>query len=160
MRRILLSFVILLTAGGCQAPVTQRQVETAPSTTPATQPQDADLVGRYVRREPANGTLTLAREPDGLWRISVLAAGLPNGASTAADCELQAVGPLVSDRIVARLVAFTGQIGDLSVDEIGDPPGTLTLTLSSDGATLAEENASGRLCGMGSDLTGFYAPTD
>ena len=40
------------------------------------------------------------------WRVAFRAGGVPNGAATAADCEIQAVGPQDNDDVIA---ARTGQ---------------------------------------------------
>lgn len=118
-------------------------------------PGAIDPQGRYQRTTPSGGTLTLSGEGKS-WRVHVVAGGIPNGASTAADCELVAVGPFGGNRIEGTLVPFEGDMGGLTAAEIGSQPGTITVVLDGVKATVSEQNASSRFCGMGSDLSGVY----
>ena len=114
----------------------------------------------FERSEPAAGVMTLAREGEE-WRVTFLAGGLPNGDATAADCELEAVGPQdMDDVIAARLVPFEGELTSLSEADIGDDAAVIEVRVGPEGAWVIDSGAAGRHCGMGSSIDGFYARTD
>ena len=115
-----------------------------------------DRVGTYARTEPNGGTLVISPEGKDMWRLSVIAGGIPNGVATAADCELEAVGALLDGKIAAKLVPFEGEIGSLSEADIGENPGTITATIKGDTVTLEEDSASSKHCGLNSFLGGDY----
>lgn len=75
----------------------------------------ADPAGIYVRATPAPGRLTIAPAGGSRWRVSLSAAGRPDGAATGADCQLESEGALQGDRIRAkdvevRLAADTARV--------------------------------------------------
>ena len=146
MRPIL---IVSLALAACVAQPAADQATTSAA------PAEIDPSGTWRRTDPANGTLDVARDGAN-WRLTVLAAGLPAGAGTAADCELVAVGPLTGDSITGRLVPFEGRLGDISAEEIGPEPGRIEVSFAGDVATLSESDASGKHCGLGSDLAGTY----
>lgn len=82
---------------------------------------------------------------------------MPNGAATAADCELTAVGPFADDRFAGRLVPFESDMSGMSAADLGDDPPEITVAIGPDGATLSDDQgAANRYCPMNSDVTGLY----
>lgn len=112
-------------------------------------------VGPFTRTEPSNGELNLRREGDN-WRVFLVAGGIPNGAATAADCELQAVGPRNGDRIEAKVVPFEGELGSISAEDLDGTTIPVTVTLSGNTATVDAQEATVSLCPMNSDIGGRY----
>jgi UDP:flavonoid glycosyltransferase YjiC (YdhE family) len=118
---------------------------------------DADAL--FKRDEPADATMTLNRESAG-WRVAFRAGGVPNGAATAADCELQAVG--LQDRedvIAARVVPFEGELNVITAADIGADAPVIQVRMGPEGAFVQDGGAAARFCGMGSDIDGFYRRT-
>lgn len=120
--------------------------------------KDADAV--FEREEPAAATLSLTREGDE-WRIALRAGGLPNGDATAADCELEAVGPQDADDVIAaRIVPFVGELNELTEADIGADAPVIEVRVGPEGAFVSDSDAAARYCGLGSDIDGFYRRTD
>ncbi|MFC5371861.1 hypothetical protein ACFPIF_04825 [Brevundimonas faecalis] len=110
----------------------------------------------FERAEPAKASLALNREGS-VWRVSLRAGGVPNGAATAADCELQAVGPQDADGVIAaRVVPFEGELNDITAADIGANPPVIQVRVGPEGLFVEDGGAAGRFCGMGSDIDGFY----
>jgi hypothetical protein len=119
-----------------------------------------DVGALFERTEPALGTMTLSEEGDG-WRIALRVVGIPNGAATAADCELEAVGPQDRDGVIsARVVPFEGELNSISAEDIrGDDP-AIEVSVGPEGAFVTDNGTSTRYCGFGSDIDGFYRRVD
>lgn len=114
----------------------------------------------FERDEPASALMTLTREGEA-WRIAFRAAGLPNGAATAADCEVEAVGPQdAEDVIIARVVPFDGELNSISAADIGTDVPVIRAHVGPEGVIVSDSGAAARLCGLGSDIDGFYRRTD
>lgn len=125
----------------------------------ASQAQSPSAEAVFEREEPAGGLLTLSQEDDA-WRISIRAGGVANGAATAADCELQAVGQQDLEGVIAaRLVPFEGELGSLSVSDIGDDDIIISVNVGPEGAFVEDTGGAARFCGLGSDIEGFYRRT-
>lgn len=121
------------------------------------QAENATDTARFERTDPAFASMTLAREGTD-WRLTFRAAGLPNGAATAADCEIVAVGPQdADDLITARVVPFEGELSSVTADDIGAEDLIVKAQMGPEGAFVTDAGAAARFCGMGSDLDGFYA---
>jgi hypothetical protein len=91
------------------------------------------------------------------WRVRFLAGGIPNGAATAADCELEAVGPQGIDGVIlATIVPFVGDINTLSASDIGKDAIVIEVSVGPEGAFVTDAGASARHCGLGSSIDGFY----
>nr|WP_314260614.1 hypothetical protein [uncultured Devosia sp.] len=119
-----------------------------------------DVDALFQRSEPAQATMTLTEEGDS-WRVRFLAGGLPNGAATAADCELEAVGSQDNDGVIsASLVPFEGDINALSAADIGDDAIVIEVNVGPEGAFVTDAGASARHCGLGSSIDGFYQRAD
>ena len=113
----------------------------------------------FKRDKPASAVMTLNRE-GGVWRIALRAGGLPNGAATAADCELQALGPQdAQDVIAARVVPFEGELNTMTAADIGAGAPVIQVRVGPEGAFVQDSGAAARFCGMGSDVDGFYRRT-
>ncbi|MBF0679765.1 MAG: hypothetical protein IR164_12605 [Devosia sp.] len=123
----------------------------------------ADSAGEaalFERNDPAFATLSLSREGD-VWRLAFRAAGLPNGAATAADCEIVAHGAQdADDLITASVIPFEGELTSVTADDIGTEPLIIKIQMGPEGAFITDAGAAARLCGMGSDIDGFYSRID
>lgn len=119
-------------------------------TTPAATPA---IAGAYRMEGPRLGDLTLEEAADG-WKIR-LRGGVPTdmGAATPADCELQAQGPLIGDRIDGAVMPFEGDINSISAEDLQGHAYAVTVRISAGTARVAT-NYDG--CGMGADLSGDY----
>lgn len=119
-----------------------------------------DVDALFERSEPSHATMTLTEEGEA-WRVRFLAGGIPNGAATAADCELEAVGPQGIDGVIsATIVPFVGDINTLSAADIGKDAIIIEVNVGPEGAFVTDTGASARHCGLGSSIDGFYQRTD
>jgi hypothetical protein len=166
MRILPVAAIGLLTLGGCgpssaeSAPV-RAGSEGSPAAPRATFPKPKARAAApdavFERDEPAAATMTLDREGEA-WRVAFRAGGVPNGPATAADCELQAVGPQDSeDVIAARLVPFEGELNTISAVDIGANAPVIQVRVGPEGVCVDDSGAA--VCGMGSDIDGFYRRT-
>lgn len=157
----LASVCLVLTVTACQAeapdPATAPgAVDPAPATAPAASAATAPVAspaGRYEATSPAPGTLTLSDAGDGQWHVALRGGAVPDGASTAADCELEARGPLAEGRISADVVPFEGTLMSLTEADVAREPATVSIVLDGDLATVTTDYAQ---CAMGADLAGTY----
>lgn len=168
MRILPVAAIGLITLAGCSpssaesAPV-RAGAEGSPAAPRPTPPKPkaraaaSDAV--FERDEPAAATMTLDREGEA-WRVTFRAGGVPNGPATAADCELQAVGPQdAEDVIAARVVPFEGQLNAITAADIGPDAPVIQVRVGPEGAIVQDSAAAARFCGMGSDIDGFYRRT-
>ena len=110
----------------------------------------------FERDEPAQANMALTKE-GAVWRVSFRAGGVPNGAATAADCELQAVGPQDADDVIAaRLVPFEDELNAITAADIGANAPVIQVRVGPEGVFVEDGGAAGRFCGLGSDIDGFY----
>jgi len=127
----------------------------------ASLPVALDPAGEYVRRAPSEAALRLERANSD-WRVTIDAAGVPNGPATAATCGIVASGPLTDGRIRAR-VQSAGGMEQRPVDRQEE---TLTLTIEAagvrvdDGGSPEGPGVAGRLCPQGSEVSGLYTRRD
>lgn len=113
----------------------------------------------FERDKPAKATMSLTREGEN-WRVAFQAGGVPNGGATAADCELQAVGPQdINDAIAARVVPFEGDLNTVTASDIGATPLVIQVRVGPEGVIVRDSGAAAKLCGLGSDIDGFYRRT-
>jgi len=110
----------------------------------------------FARDDPSPAVLGLTRQ-GGEWRIAIRAGGVPNGAATAGDCEIEAVGPQDADDVInARPVPFNSDLGGLTAADIGAEPPMIQVRVGPEGVFVADGGAASRYCPMGSDVDGFY----
>lgn len=158
----LASVCLVLTVTACQAEAPAQSsapaaMDPAPATAPAATPPAttpvASPAGRYEATSPAPGMLTLSDAGDGQWHVALRGGAVPDGASTAADCELEARGPLAEGRITADVVPFEGTLMSLTEADVAREPATVSIVLNGDLATVTTDYAH---CAMGADLAGTY----
>lgn len=139
--------------GGCLV-VACGQQDSAVSDRQASASEVARIEGTYQRLEPASAELVLTPQGES-WRVSIIAAGIPNGASTAADCRVDAMGPISDGHITATVAAAPPEDGGLPAAP--EPaPGALILVVEDEQVSIIEETVSAQVCGLGSDLAGVY----
>jgi hypothetical protein len=117
--------------------------------------RQASPEGRYRRSRPSRADLVI--KPEGAnWRVEIVAAGIPRGAGTAADCASVGVGPQVGDRINAQLVPFSIEdIGEVNTEDLEGRTNRLDVRLAKAAVEVVASDGE-RFCGLGSDLTGVY----
>lgn len=109
---------------------------------------NASYEGTYNRTNPAASTMTVSKSGD-QWLLHINGGGIPNGAATAADCEIKAKGEINNNILTAKLLPnYPGDKG------IPYATNTFKIKFSKNNATVIEQDVSG--CGMGSDLGGTY----
>lgn len=119
-----------------------------------------DIGALFERTEPSQATMILTREGEA-WRVAFRAGGIPDGAATAADCELEAVGPQDADGIIsARVIPFDGDLNTVSATEIGGDVTAIEVIVGPEGAFVTDSGASNRYCGLRSHIDGFYQRAD
>lgn len=162
------AIVVLNVTGGILSPAQSapakagsEATQAAPRATPQKANAGAAEPGAVFKRDkPASATMTLHRE-GGVWRVALRAGGLPNGAATAADCELQALGAQdAQDVIAARVVPFEGELTTMTAADIGADVPVIQVRVGPEGAFVEDKDAAARFCGMGSDINGFYRRTE
>ena len=168
MRILPVAAVGLLTLAGCSpSPAESAPVEAVSEGSPAaprarprkTIASTAAPDAVFVRDEPAAATMTLDGEGE-VWRVTFRAGGVPNGPATAADCEIQAIGPQnAEDVIAARVVPFEGELNTISAVDIGANAPVIQVRVGPEGVFVHDSAVAVRFCGMGSDIDGFYRRT-
>lgn len=156
MRDLILLPVLVLAA--CeQPPAVEEAVAAAPTSMPTTvQAIEEELVPQFERAVPSKGVLSYSR--DGT-RVSVMlvAGGQPNGAATPADCAVHIRGVQgADDRIRGHVVPY----GEVTAEDIGPAPLKVDLQIGPEGVMVTDHGAASRLCGMGSQIEGFYRRLD
>ena len=115
---------------------------------------------RFERTDPSRGTLVLEQTGE-VFVLNLVAGGRPAGAATAADCAVTLEGPQDLDGVVhARVVPSSGAYGDMTADDIGPKPLNVDVMIGPEGAFVTDHGAAAKLCGMGSQLDGFYRRLD
>lgn len=115
----------------------------------------------FVRDEPSRAVMELFQMEEGRWHFAISAGGVPNGAATAADCEIQARGPQDLDGVIhARPTPFTSPTNEMTAADIGSEPPVIEVRVGPEGVFVSDSGAAARYCGMGSDISGFYRRTD
>lgn len=111
------------------------------------------IAGAYRMEGARIGDLTLEQAPSG-WKIH-LRGGVPTdmGASTPADCELQAEGSLAGDQINGAVVPFEGDISSVTAQDLQGHAYVVTVRISGETASVTTDYDG---CGMGADLNGDY----
>lgn len=171
MRVVLIATVSVLCLIGCNQPPAQGapvDAVEAPATKPAApaatppqaQPRVVATGAEFKRADPASATLILSEEGE-VWRVAIRAGGVPNGGATAADCEVQAVGAQNADDVIAaRVVPFNGELNEVTATDIGANAPVVQVRVGPEGVIVHDGGAAARLCGVGSDIGGFYRRTE
>jgi len=167
MRSVLVIAVSALALGACN-PVSSESVsgdDVAPPAPEAESAQPATTVeaptsqspdAAFTRDDPSGAVLGLTREGGG-WRVAIRAGGVPNGAATAGDCEIEAVGLQDADDVInAKPVPFNSDLGGMTAADIGAEPPVMQVRVGPEGVFVADGGAASRYCPMGSDVDGFY----
>ena len=119
-----------------------------------------DTSARFERTDPSRGTLVLEATGE-KFVLTLVAGGRPSGAATAADCAVTIAGPQDSEGVVSgRVVPSSGAYGDMTADDIGPTPLKVDVMIGPEGAFVTDHGAAAKLCGMGSQLDGFYKRQD
>lgn len=156
--RFVPAVALAVVMAGCGQPASADRATGEASTEPAMQTQSSTaaapaIAGVYRMRGARVGDLTL-EQAEGGWKIS-LRGGVPTdmGAATPADCELQAQGPLVGDRIEGVVTPFEGETGGLTAEDLQGRAYVVTVRVDGQTASVATDYDG---CGMGADLSGDY----
>lgn len=113
--------------------------------------------GVYTLRGDRRAVLTLAPVAAG-WRVSLKGGSNPaGGAAAAADCEVEAEGPLRDQTITAKVVPFEGDNIAVSAQDLAARPARVTVGLTSGSAAVTTDFQG---CGVGADLSGRYERAD
>lgn len=119
-----------------------------------------DAAAQFERTEPSKGTLVLEETGD-TFVLNLVAGGLPAGAATAADCAVTIAGPQdIEGMVRGRVVPSSGAYGDMTAADIGPTPLKIDVMIGPEGAFVTDHGAAAKLCGMGSQLDGFYKRLD
>lgn len=132
-------------AAAGSAPQQAQAAKASPAGTPT---------GTYAMQGDRRATLILAPAGAG-WRVSLKGGSSPaDGAGAAADCEIEAEGPLNGHTIDARVVPFEGTDLSVSARDLAARPALVRVDLTPPGAIVSTDFQG---CGVGADLTGRYA---
>jgi hypothetical protein len=104
-----------------------------------------------------NGMLDLV-EKNGTYMIHLIAAGTPNGAATAADCEIYATGTKTGDTIIANFIPFDGDLMSYSAKEAAAQKRTITMTITDTAVNVLSADSTG-YCADGVNPDGAYLPS-
>jgi len=157
--RLLSLLVLALASAGCERPAAavdsppsdaaagsapNHALEAAPAISPA---------GAYALQGERRATLTLAPAGSG-WRVSLKGgSGATDGAAAAADCEIEAEGPLNGGTIDAKVVPFEGTNLSVSAQDLAVRPAGVKVDIAPQGAIVSTDFQG---CGVGADLSGRY----
>lgn len=149
---------LTLLLAACQAATSETPAAAPPPTAVATAPTLAPAAvaspaGRYEATGPIGATLDLSGPVDGQWQVGLRGGARPDGAATAADCELQARGPLKHGRIDAAVVPFEGVLMSVTAADLARAPARVRVTLDGQRALVEAETG---LCAMGAEFDGEY----
>lgn len=151
---ITLSALILI---ACHSPPTSDDTDNAQEVMPDTvEAVRSAMRPQFERTAPSRGHLSYSR--DGRKVVTTLvAAGQPAGAATPADCAVQIRGVQGhDDRVRGHVVPY----GDVTAADIGPAPLRVDLQIGPEGVMVTDHGAASRLCGMGSQIEGFYRRLD
>ena len=155
--RPLALFALALALAGCERPaaaVASPPPEAAAGSAPrqAASPT-ASPAGAYAMQGDRRATLNLAPAGAG-WRVSLKGGSSgADGASAAADCEIEAEGPLNGGTIEARVVPFEGTNLSVSAQDLASRPAGVKVDVGPRGAIVSTDFQG---CGVGADLSGRY----
>jgi hypothetical protein len=147
-------FVLALVSAGCERPAaavdpppSDAAAGSAPEQTTAASPAG------YAMQGDRRATLTLAPAGAG-WRVSLKGGSSPaDGAAAAADCEIEAEGPLNGQTIAAKVVPFEGTNLSVSAQDLAARPAGVKVDIAPQGAIVSTDFQG---CGVGAVLSGRY----
>lgn len=153
--RLFSLFVLALVSAGCERPAAA--VDPPPSDAAAgsapEQTTAASPAGAYAMQGDRRATLTLAPVGAG-WRVSLKGGSNPaDGAAAAADCEIEAEGPLNGQTIDAKVVPFEGTDLSVSAQDLAARPAGVKVDIAPQGAIVSTDFQG---CGVGAVLSGRY----
>lgn len=152
--------VLALAAAGCERPAAAvpplpmaAAGTAAGSQAAAPTAASPDAAGRYLMSGERRGVLTLTQQGQG-WRVSLKGgAAASDGAAAAADCELEAEGPMAGGVIDAKARPFEGVNIVLTAADLAARPVRAQVRLSGQEAVVTTDFQG---CGVGADLSGRY----
>ena len=155
--RLLPLFALALALAGCERPaaaVASPPPDAAAGSAPA---QASDAVaspaGTYAMQGDRHATLTLAPAGDG-WHVSLKGgSSAADGAAAAADCEIEAKGPLNGRTIDAKVVPFEGADLSVTAQDLAARPAGVKVDVDPREALVSTDFQG---CGVGADLSGRY----
>lgn len=156
--RLLPLLALALALAGCERPAAavpspppDAAAGSAPQTVSATAVTPA---GAYAMQGDRRATLTLTPLGDG-WRVSLKGgSSASDGAGAAADCEIQAEGPLNGQTIDAKVVPFEGADLSVAAGDLAARPARVRVDVDPQGAVVSTDFQG---CGVGAVLSGRYA---
>ncbi|WP_089927881.1 hypothetical protein [Caulobacter sp. UNC279MFTsu5.1] len=156
--RLLPLFALALALAGCERPaaaVASPPPDAAAGSATEQAPEaKVSPAGTYAMQGERRATLILAPAGAG-WRVSLKGGSSPtDGAGAAADCEIEAEGPLNGRTIDARVVPFEGTNLSVSAQDLAARPAGVKVDLTPQGAIVSTDFQG---CGVGADVTGRYA---
>jgi len=155
--RLLPLFALALALAGCERPaaaVASPPPDAAAGSAPEQAPEaGVSPAGTYAMQGDRRATLILAPAAAG-WRVSLKGgSSAADGAGAAADCEIEAEGPLNGRTIEARVVPFEGTNLSVSAQDLAARPAGVKVDLSPQGAVVSTDFQG---CGVGADVSGRY----
>ena len=153
--RLFSLFVLALVSAGCERPAavvdpppSDAAAGSAPEKTTAASP-----AGTYAMQGDRRATLILAPAGSG-WSISLKGgSSATDGAAAAADCEIEAEGPLNGQTIDAKVVPFAGTNLSVSAQDLTARPAGVKVDIAPQGAIVSTDFQG---CGVGAVLAGRY----
>jgi hypothetical protein len=154
--RLFSLLVLALAAAGCERPaaaVASPPPDAAAGSAQASAAKAVSPAGTYAMHGDRQATLILAPAGAG-WRASLKGgSNAADGSGAAADCEIEAEGPLKGQTIDARVVPFEGADLSVSAQDLAARPAVVKVDITPQGAVVSTDFQG---CGVGADLTGRY----
>ena len=117
-------------------------------------PYDAKTM--FERTSPSLAKMTYEREGN-MVVMTITASGIPNGASTAADCAIMIRGLQGGDDVVrGEVVPWFSSTTQVTSADIGPDAIRVDVLVGPEGARVTDHGAAAKLCGLGSQLDGLY----
>jgi hypothetical protein len=149
-------FALALALAGCERPAAA-VASPPPDAVAGSAPEKASApspAGTYAMQGDRRATLTLAPAGTG-WRVALKGgSSAADGAAAAADCEIQAEGPLNGQTIDAKVVPFEGVDLSVSAQDLAARPASVKVDVTPQGAIVSTDFQG---CGVGANLSGRYA---
>jgi hypothetical protein len=154
--RLLPLFALALVSAGCERPAAA-VASPPPDAVAGSAPEQTSAVspaGAYAMQGERRATLTLSPAGAG-WRVALKGgSSAADGAAAAADCEIQAEGPLNGHTIDAKVVPFEGADLSVSAQDLAARPAGVKVDVTPQGAIVSTDFQG---CGVGANLSGRYA---